>query len=1129
MKRSFILFLTCWFLSSVVYGQVLNESFDATTTPAGWTNTAVFGGPWVFSTSPGWGVAGTPDHTGNGGNYAWMDFSSEDTTVVLTTPAVSVTTLTNPYLEFAYESYVADPNYPLPYNILLIEAWNGSSWTTIANLQQNTAQGWEVLGYNLTGFTYAGGDSAQVRFVAETGGSSADYENDLLLDDIMIKEVPSCFVPAQLAVSNITASSADFGWTQTGTVTSWEVSYGVPGNPPGTGNVATTATNSYTAMGLMSASPYEYYVRAICGPGDTSNWAGPLPFITPCAVFTPAYNTNFSTFLPACWDEADAGSPATGPSAFGTGSWGQAGSSARTNLFTTGKSDWLISPEFDLSTPGPWELVINSNATDYSPTTAFNGMGSDDTVQVVVSTDGGATWRALYTWDVNNPLLFAPNDLIIDISTFTTASNIFAIWVSEGAVNDPEDYYAIINNFEIRVPLTCANPTTLAVSNVTATSAEVTWVAGNPVQLGWEVSVVPAGTPAVGGTAGTSTFNATGLTSNTAYDAYVREICGPGDTTAWLGPVSFATPCAAIIPAYTTNFGTFLPACWDEADAGNPATGPSAFGSSSWGQAGTSARTNIYTTGMSDWLISPEFDLSTPGPWELVINSNATDYSPTTAFSGMGQDDTVQVVVSTDGGASWRALYTWDVNNPLLFAPNDVVIDISTFTTASNIFAIWVSEGTVGGPQDYYAIINNFEIRQVTAPSLDVSVDTLLVDDVYCNVSAVSGGFVVTNNSSVPVSNVPYSVTLNGLPIGGGAIPSLGPNASDTVLVGPIPAPTGAGVIVASVGLPGDTNTSNDARSKTVYISNIDVTTTVDSTILCNGDANGVLSASATNAYGATTYSWSNNVPTATVSNLSAGIYAVIATDSIGCTDSDTVTLVEPAVLVVTGASSNALCNGDANGSIVVTVAGGIAPYTYLWSNGATTATVSNLSAGTYTVTVTDANRCTEVQSFTINEPPAITLNITHNNMDSATAIAGGGAGAFTFAWSDGQTTATASGLMNNTTYMVTVTDANGCTAMDSVNISFINVSTIGKVNSLSMFPNPAHDQVFVDLDLSVATDVQINITNALGQLVSSQALGTIQTQRLELSIKDLPNGMYLVRFQLGEEPVTRKLIISRP
>ena len=169
------------------------------------------------------------------------------------------------------------------------------------------------------------------------------------------------------------------------------------------------------------------------------------------------------------------------------------------------------------------------------------------------------------------------------------------------------------------------------------------------------------------------------------------------------------------------------------------------------------------------------------------------------------------------------------------------------------------------------------------------------------------------------------------------------------------------------------------------------------------------------------------------------------------------------------------------------------------------------------------------MQSFTVNEPAPITLSVTHNNRDSATAIAGGGVGNFTFAWSDGQTTATAIGLMNNTTYRVTVTDVNVCTAMDSVNISFINVSTIDNVNNLSMFPKPANDQVFVDLDLSIATKVQINIINALGQLVSSQALGTIQTQRVELSIKDLPNGMYFVRFQIGEDQVTRKLVVSRP
>ncbi|MGH1336472.1 MAG: fibronectin type III domain-containing protein [Aureispira sp.] len=1569
MKGNFISFLACWLFSATVFGQVLNESFDATTVPAGWTNTAVFGGPWAFSTSPGWGVAGTPDHTGNGGNYAWVDFSGNDTTVVLTAPSVEVTTLTTPYLEFAYESYVSSTTFAGPYNLLMIEAWNGTTWANVTTLQGNTPQGWEVTGFSLAGFTYSSGDSVRVRFVAESGGNPNDFENDLLIDDVMIKEAPTCLTPNQLAAnnitgttadltwaiagmpmswevtygasgapagsgvtattmtnmynatglsgatsydyyvraicgpgdtsawagpfafttpcvvftpayvtdfttflpncweeadngnpmtgptglgtgswgqagtsarvnlftttlsewllspefdlsvpgpwelvlntnatdfspttafggmgsddtvqvvistnggatwraiytwdvnnplqfasndvvidltpytgtsnlfgiwasdgsvndpedyyvlinrfeirmppscdapsfltaSNITATTAELGWTYTGPATVWEVSYGAPGTPAGAGVTATTMANPYNATGLNAASPYEFYARTICGPGDTSAWAGPFAFTTPCAVFTPAYTTDFTTFLPTCWEEADNGNPMTGPTGLGTGSWGQAGTSARVNLFTTTLSEWLLSPEFDLSVPGPWELVLNTNATDFSPTTAFGGMGSDDTVQVVISTNGGATWRAIYTWDVNNPLQFASNDVVIDLTPYSGTSNLFGIWASDGSVNDPEDYYVLINRFEIRMPPSCDAPSFLTASNVTATTAELGWTYTGPATV-WEVSYGAPGTPAGAGVTATTManpYNATGLNAASPYEFYARTICGPGDTSTWAGPFAFTTPCGVYTPNYTTDFTTFLPTCWEEASNGNPTTGPTGLGTGSWGQAGTSARVNLYSDFLSEWLLSPEFDLSAPGPWELVLNTNATDFSPTTAFGGMGSDDTVQVVISTDGGATWAPIYTWDVNNPLAFAANNVVIDLSAYTSTSNLFGIWASDGSVNDPEDYYVLINNFEIRQgmpappqfsdlviteimynspeggvdslefieiqntgvapidlnnvsfgsgvtytfpmtILAPgafytvafngaafnniyglpangiytgglsnngetiilvdpmgniidsvryddggvwpgggttqgspdgggaslvlcdattdnadganwsastnsigvtintknilaspgaannctaAVDVAVDTLLVDDTYCNVSAISGAFVVTNNSSVDASNVTYTATLDQVIIGTGTIATLAANSSDTILVGPVPVSTGSGVIEVIVSVTGDIDPNNDALNKTVYVSNIDASIMNTAMINCNGDSTGAMMASTVDAYGISTYLWNTGDATAAISNLAAGTYTVVATDSISCTDTAMMVLTEPTAIVITGAASNVACNGDSTGNVMIGVTGGTAPYTYLWSNGGTSVDLLNLPAGTYTVTVTDANGCMAMETYTVTEPTALTMSIMNNNDGSATAMAAGGSAPYTYLWSDGQATDTATNLMNNVTYMVTVTDSLGCTTMDSINITFINVNTIDQVNSLTMFPNPTSGQVFVDLALATTATVQINITNAIGQLVSSQALGTIQTQRVELSTQDLPDGLYLVQFQIGEEQVTRKLIVRR-
>ncbi|MBW6484361.1 MAG: hypothetical protein K0B10_15060 [Vicingaceae bacterium] len=117
---------------------------------------------------------------------------------------------------------------------------------------------------------------------------------------------------------------------------------------------------------------------------------------------------------------------------------------------------------------------------------------------------------------------------------------------------------------------------------------------------------------------------------------------------------------------------------------------------------------------------------------------------------------------------------------------------------------------------------------------------------------------------------------------------------------------------------------------------------------------------------------------------------------------------------------TNVSCNGGTNGSATVTATGGTAPYTYLWSNAATTATATGLAAGVYNVTITDANGCTtNVSNITITEPTALTSSIaSQTNVScnggtngSATVTATGGTAPYTYLWSNAATTATATGL----------------------------------------------------------------------------------------------------------------------
>ena len=205
--------------------------------------------------------------------------------------------------------------------------------------------------------------------------------------------------------------------------------------------------------------------------------------------------------------------------------------------------------------------------------------------------------------------------------------------------------------------------------------------------------------------------------------------------------------------------------------------------------------------------------------------------------------------------------------------------------------------------------------------------------------------------------------------------------------------------------------------------------------ISCNGGADG--SVSVTVGGGTTPYSylWGDGQTTAIATGLAAGTHTVTATDAGGCTITDAITITEPAVLTGTLAVINGVsCFGASDGEIGITASGGTAPYSYLWSNGQTTANIAGLPSGTYSVTLTDANACTFTDNITINQPTQIVLNITETNPISCagasdgelTVTATGGTGPYTYQWSNGQSTASATNIASGF-YTVTVTDANGC------------------------------------------------------------------------------------------------------
>ena len=206
----------------------------------------------------------------------------------------------------------------------------------------------------------------------------------------------------------------------------------------------------------------------------------------------------------------------------------------------------------------------------------------------------------------------------------------------------------------------------------------------------------------------------------------------------------------------------------------------------------------------------------------------------------------------------------------------------------------------------------------------------------------------------------------------------------------------------------------------------------------CTTCTDGSISASTVGGFSPFTYLWSNGSTSSNVNSLSNGTYTVSVTDMLGCQEVETMTLNSGmAVFGVEVLTLGVGCYGDSTGNAVAQVTDGMMPFQYLWSNGDTTSTSSNLPQGNYSMTVTDAIGATATDNFTITSPDSLAVvadaivGCEGGNSGSATTNVTGGSFPFSYAWSNGDSVQTATNLSTGN-YVVTVTDINGCEAISS-------------------------------------------------------------------------------------------------
>jgi hypothetical protein len=321
------------------------------------------------------------------------------------------------------------------------------------------------------------------------------------------------------------------------------------------------------------------------------------------------------------------------------------------------------------------------------------------------------------------------------------------------------------------------------------------------------------------------------------------------------------------------------------------------------------------------------------------------------------------------------------------------------------------------------------------------------------------------------------------------------------------------------------------------------VTIASSTDVSCFGGATGDATANtATGGTGAYTYTWSDAQTGKTATGLSAGTYTVTAKDAHGCTGTASVTITQPAsALGVTMASNtNETCNGDATATATAnTATGGTTPYTYSWSTAPiqTGQTATGLTAGSYTVTVTDSHGCTATAKATVTQPTAIGVTVDSysdtaiimSNYNGAAAVHPfGGTGAYTYSWNTGSTTDSIFD-QNGGSYTVTVTDGNGCTFSARVVIDNTSgIATITNTNGqITIYPNP-NNGLFAVKSVGLNGKSIVEIYNVLGEKVYSQT--SAFNSPLSINLTAQPAGVYLYRIitQNGNLAGIGKLIIQK-
>ena len=906
----------------------------------------------------------------------------------------------------------------------------------------NTDWNQYVVDFDSTSMT---GGNRYIAFRQNSNSSSYYY----WLDNVMVMNIPSCPEPDNLTSTANTSTSITLDWTSHGE-TDWNIEYGPTGFTPGEGDIIPVTSHPYEVENLESDSTYDFYVQAVCGAGDESIWVGPYT-IKPGTYIMPTSGNNSIT---ACeltiYDDG-------GPSG---------------NYSSNCNSTLTINPVDAFHLVAIEGTINTESCCDYleiydGPTATGTPIGeyTSGTIPQIISTTGPLT---LYFY-----------------SDGSIQNDGFALTVS------------CISN-------TCPMPTNLTVSNISSTTAELTWTPGGN-ENSWNVEYKEASaTTWTTDIANTPSYQFTGLTDLTEYDVRVQADCS--DETSMYATTSFITMDATALP-YQTDFATDQSWLMNNGTApnywmmGTPsgATTPALFVTNN----GTSAGYNItsVSVAMAEKLFAMPADDSVHVEFDVQVGGEGT-YTPYDYLKVFLAPSTVEF---TPGATSsnTQSSYSYDVNafdfsaylsqteetsypfKLSLTQDSTLHISMNVVNPAPNgsakIVFLWRNDSSNGYQPG--AVISNFSISTTGAPVVtDPTVATNQASAITQTSATLNA--TINNPSSVAITakGFEWKTTTGG---------------TYTQIAG---TGTGNSFTADLTGLTANTSYTYKAfitfNGNTVYGSEMSFTTQNGGGETCNVPTN--LTATAT-AYNTADVNWTAG-GTETAWNLRYRTGAANWTTVAATTTS----------YQLTGLSAQTTYEVQVQ------------------------AVCSSTSSSDWTVSVSFTTPAVPVDPCVA--PTGLTISDVTTNSATATWTPGGSETAWNIQyklqsasqWQEATVQTTSydiEGLSAASTYEVRVKAI--CSAdnqSDFVTTTFttgVGIDNITLANSINLMPNPADNYI----DLTINSNVEVKeavVYNAFGQMIQTVELNDNHA-RIDLS--DMAAGMYFVRVNGDNVSATKKFI----